>query len=240
MTGFLFVTEPLNPNCMLGPYDTYERGTPEWAEALAGHIKMHYQHATRTRDADFLVRDLREALRERPYPWDVWPDVANPDGHAWLDRLLVESGWHAHLCAVLSKIDPGLHATIAGLIAQVEAEVRTPGAPIGNQNAARPPEVETTVRDTHGCSEPEPRDGHATTGIRRRLQKRANQGDALAQELVAQLASNAISPNRAAIQAGMRAEYIRIPKGDPVRAAARIRERLGDAFAEALAAALNC
>ena len=139
---------------------------------------------------------------------------------------------------MLSKIDPALHAVIAGLIAQVEAEVRTPGNPTG---ANQYTDTSGPLSVTEDSPPPrEPVDYESSQGIRRRLQKRANQGDAQAQELVAQLASNAISANQAAIQAGMRAEYFRIPKDDPIRAAARIREKLGDSFADALQQALAC
>jgi hypothetical protein len=242
MTGSLFVTAPLNPNCMLGSYEDYPRGTPEWAEALAGYIQMHYQHATRTRDAELLVRDLKEALRERPYPWDVWPDVASPDGHAWLDRLLLESGWKEHLADLLARHDPGLHAVIAGLIAQVEAEVRTPG------NPDPPPKDEATGKfmrtvhtgsDTSSMDDGGGRDHTGAQGIRRRLQKRADEGDAQAQALVAALRENAISVNQAAIQAGMRAEYIRISKDDPIRAAAAIRRHWSPEQVQALCTALS-
>jgi hypothetical protein len=68
----------------------------------------------------------------------------------------------------------------------------------------------------------EPRDHMAARGIRRRLVKRAQAGDAQAAALVEQLKAG-LPVNQAAIAAGMRQEYMRVRKDDAVRACQRHR-----------------
>ena len=59
------------------------------------------------------------------------------------------------------------------------------------------------------------RDHTKARGIRRRIQKRAIAGDDQAQAVVAKLITGELSPNAAAIAAGMREKYIRISPSPP-------------------------
>ena len=67
--------------------------------------------------------------------------------------------------------------------------------------------------------------------------KRAQAGDTQAAALVEQLKAG-LPVHQAAIAAGMRQEYMRVRKDDPVKAAASMREKMGLEWCHRLAAAL--
>lgn len=219
---------------MLGPYDRHPVGSREWAEGLTMHLQSSLDHLQRDSNPRRVLRILRDALTANPHPWQVYPEEAKGNPETWL-RMATLLSW-SELQAQVERLDPKGWAEIAAKQSAWEADPehgRKPGAPAGNQNAAKDKE-ETTVSDTDDCS----RDQESARGIRRRLQKRANAGDEQAAELVSQLTAGDISVNQAAIAAGMRQQYIRVRTDDPAKAAASIVERMGAEWAGGLAMAI--
>jgi hypothetical protein len=212
---------------MIGPWDRHPVGSFEWAEAVSDHVQFNYQKLIQDGRPKQLVEVLRQAIENKPHPWEVFPEEANGNPEEWM-RLVTGVGW-SEIEAEVKRRDPEAWPAFAEKQANWESRNREPGAPVGNQNASR---NKTTVSDTDSCSE---RDNESARGIRRRIQKRANDGDEQAIELMSQLAAGDISVNQAAVAAGMRQEYMRLRKDDAAKAAKAIVERAGLDFAQALA-----
>jgi hypothetical protein len=220
----------LNLNPMLGVYDRHPRGSALWAEALAMHVQSSVVHLTRE-EGDWtghkrVVRILNDALKSKPQPWQVFPKEAQGNPEEWM-RLVTGMSWK-QLGDLIERRGPGTWAAISEKLAEWEAKNRELGAPVGNQNAAC---GKTTACDTGDCL----RDVDSARGIRRRIQKRANDGDPQAIELVSQLTTGDITVNQAAIAAGMRQRYIRLRTDQPTKAAKSIVQRVGHEFAAKLA-----
>jgi hypothetical protein len=120
---------------------------------------------------------------------------------------------------LIERRGPGTWAAISEKQAEWEAKNRTHGGD----------------RSKGGDTPDGPRDNKSARGIRRRIQKRANDGDPQAIELVSQLTTGDITVNQAAIAAGMRQRYIRLRTDQPTKAAKSIVQRVGHEFAAKLA-----
>jgi hypothetical protein len=222
----------LNP--MLGPWDRYEPGSEQWAQAIAMHIQLDYRQLKQEGRVGYLVRTLRTAVESDPAPWVVFPPEAKKSPEAWI-RMVTGESWSDVKAAVQPR-DPAAWLAIADRLAKWEKGHRKPGAPKGNQNAAKE-KARTTASDTRGCRD---RDSTEARGIQRRLAKRADAGDAQAAELVEQIAAGDLTVNQAAIAAGMRQRYFRVPLTDDVnKLAASIRRHLSPDHINALAQALT-
>ena len=206
---------------MIGPWDRHPVGSFEWAEAVSDHVQFNYQKLVSDGRTKQLVDVLREAIENKPHPWEVFPKEANGNPEVWM-RLITGVSW-GEIEAEVKRRDPEAWPVIAEKQAQWEAEHR--------ERTGRPKAGEKVTSVTGDMS----RDDESARGIRRRLQKRANDGDEQAKLLVSQLAAGDISVNQAAVAAGMRQEYMRLRKDDAAKAAKAIVERAGLDFAQALA-----
>jgi hypothetical protein len=207
----------VNVNHMLGPWEQYDRGSEKWAEAIAAQLQHSVERTIRDGDPVSVLLVLEEAFKESPHPWTVWPEEAKGNPEAWV-RMVTGKSWRDVEHLVKTRKGADAWEPIAAELARWEAEHRTAGAPEGNQNAAC---GKTTGGVTPGC--PEPRDNKSAPGIRRRLLKRAKDGDDQAAELIEQLTAGQLTVNQAAIAAGMRQQYFRVPLvHDPPRVAAAI------------------
>jgi hypothetical protein len=122
---------------------------------------------------------------------------------------------------------------IAAELARWEADPKY-GRKAGNPTGANQ-YTGGTSSDTGDCS----RDDESAPGIRRRLLKRANAGDDQAAELVARLTAGQLTVNQAAIAAGMRQQYFRVPLvHDPPRVAAAIAKHFNREEVKALCESL--
>lgn len=226
----------LNVSSMLGPWEQYERGSERWAEAVAAHLQHSVRRVVDDGDPVSVLIVLEEAILRDPHPWTVWPEEAKGSPEAWV-RMVTGHGWDDVARLVTTRKGPKAWEPFAQALTKWEAEHRNPGAPKGNQNAAKGKQ-KTNGSDTSNCSED--RDHTQARGIRRRLQKRADAGDEQAAELVDQLSSCAITVNQAAIAAGMRRRYFRVPvSSDPDAMAAAIRRHLSEEQVNQLVAALT-
>ena len=127
--------------------------------------------------------------------------------------------------------DPEAWNEISGAIAEWEAKKRTWKAqPRESGRFAAPCDTRDGGRV---------QDDQSAQGLRRRLYKRANEGDSEAAALIRQLGTGEITVNQAAIAAGMRAKYIRVPDDEPDRVAESLVRRKGPEWAAQLAAALT-
>lgn len=203
----------LNVSSMLGPWEQYERGSERWAEAVAAHLQHSMRRVVDDGDPVSVLIVLEEAILRDPHPWTVWPEEAKGSPEAWV-RMVTGQGWDdvAHL--VTTRKGAEAWTPFAQALALWEAEHRTHG---GDRSK--------------GCVAPVDceRDNQSTRGIRRRLQKRAAAGDEQAAELVDQLSACAITVNQAAIAAGIRRQYFRVPvSSDPGAMAAAIRRHLSE------------
>jgi hypothetical protein len=156
--------------------------------------------------ATLLVRAVNTDYR----PWEHWPEEArgNPDKYF---RLVIGCSWaEARQVVIGQGGEEGMQwvRVIDGALQEWEA-----GSVIQGRHVC------DTRMSTHGTSQ-------CTTGIRRRIQRRAIAGDDQAQAIVAQLATGELSPNAAAIAAGMREKYIRISPS-PLKAAKGLFTRQG-------------
>lgn len=205
---------------MIGPWDRHPVGSLEWAEAVSDHVQFNYQKLIQDGRPKQLVEVLREAIENEPHPWEVFPKEANGNPEEWM-RLVTGVGW-GEIEAEVKRRDPEAWPAFAEKQAKWEAEHRTDGRPKGE-----------TSCDTRSSP-----DDQSARGIRRRIQKRANDGDEQAIELVSQLTTGDITVNQAAIAAGMRQKYIRLRTDQPTKAAESIVQRVGVEFAAKLAAEL--
>lgn len=206
----------LNVSSMLGPWEQYERGSERWAEAVAAHLQHSMRRVVDDGDPVSVLIVLEEAILRDPHPWTVWPEEAKGSPEAWV-RMVTGQGWDdvAHL--VTTRKGAEAWTPFAQALALWEAEHRErTGRPKGGQKVG-------------GGTPDIPRDHKSTRGIRRRLRKRAAAGDEQAAELVDQLSACAITVNQAAIAAGIRRQYFRVPvSSDPGAMAAAIRRHLSE------------
>jgi hypothetical protein len=207
---------------MIGPWDRHEVGSQQWAEAVAMHLQHNYRKLLQDGTTSALVQVLREALNSSPHPWDVYPPQAKGDPERWM-RLVTGAGWK-EIQAEMERRDPEAWKAIAMRQAEWEAKHRPDGRPSNETGCGTPSSDE--------------RDNQSARGIRRRLQKRANAGDEQAMELVSQLAAGDTTVNQAAITAGMRKRYIRVPATTAEDAAVSLIRRMGAGWAHQLAEAL--
>ena len=188
-------------SAFMGPYTSYPEGSDDRHAAFARRVQSEYDRMQFAHPKDFalvLVRAVNTDYR----PWEHWPTEArgNPDKYF---RLVIGCSWDEARRVVIGQAgEDGLEwvRVIDGALQEWEAENRTDGRP-----------SKETMCVTQGLSE----DGHCSRGIRRRIQKRAIAGDDQAQAIIAKLATGELSPNAAAIAAGMREQYIRISPSPP-------------------------
>lgn len=219
----------VNVNHMLGPWEQYDRGSERWAEAIAAQLQHSVQRTIRDGDPVAVLLVLDEAFKESPHPWTVWPEEAKGNPETWV-RMVTGKSWKDVEHLVKTRKTPEAWEPIAGELARWEAKHRT---------------VETQPREGGrfavggGAPADKPRDHKSTRGIRRRLLKRANAGDDQAAVLVHQLTTGQLTVNQAAIAAGMRQRYFRVPLvRDPPKVAAAIAKHFNRAEVEALCEAL--
>jgi hypothetical protein len=194
----------------LGPYNSYPSKSKEWHVAFSRSVQSAFDRMQFAHPKDFALL-LVKAVNTDYRPWEHWPEEAqgSPDKYF---RLVIGCSWdEARRLVIGQGGEEGMQwvRVIDGALQEWEAKKRKAGAPEGNQNAAR---EKTTVGDTYYCPS---WDATEARGIRRRLQKRAIAGDDQAQAIVAKLATGELSPNAAAIAAGMREQYIRISPSPP-------------------------
>lgn len=212
---------------MIGPWDRHPVGSFEWAEAVSDHVQFNYQKLIQDGRPKQLVEVLRQAIENEPHPWEVFPEEANGNPEEWM-RLVTGVGW-SEIEAEVKRRDPDAWPSFAEKQAQWEADGnRKPGNRTGNNQYTK----RGTASDTGNSID---RDDESARGIRRRIQKRANDGDEQAIELVSQLTTGDITVNQAAIAAGMRQQYIRLRTDQPTKAAKSIVQRVGIEFAAKLA-----
>jgi hypothetical protein len=218
-----FTTDGLvNVNHMLGPWEQYDRGSERWAEAIAAQLQHSVQRTVRDGDPVSVLLVLEEAFKESPHPWAVWPEEANSNPEVWV-RLVTGKNWQDVEHLIRTRKGPEAWEPFAHALAQWEAEHRTHG---GDRSKSG----DTTLEQ---CISNEAR------GIRRRLLKRANDGDEQASSLVEQLTAGRLTVNQAAIAAGMRQRYFRVPlTDDPAKVAASIKRHLSAEQIAALKASL--
>lgn len=213
---------------MLGPWDRYEPGSEQWAQAVAMHIQVDYRRLRHEGSIGYLVKAIREAVTADPPPWTVFPEEANGNPETWM-RMVTGESW-ADVQAAVCRHDPAAWEPIAQHLARWEAKHRKRG----NPNFGNPEPSDLPIASDTGN-----RDDESARGIRRRLQKRADAGDAQAQELINQLADGAITVNQAAIEAGMRQRYFRVPLiRDPPKVAAAIAKHFTSSELQSLCEAL--
>ena len=213
---------PIRLSPMLGPWQQYDPGSVEWAKAIALHFQSNYWHIQRDGSVAPLVRIIRTALEAETPPWSVWPEEVKGDPKRWVKRITGDD-WDT-VGTLLRHGDPEAWNEISGAIAQWEAVNRTKGGDTSK------------VGDTYKASD---WDATEAQGIRRRLYKRANSGDGEAAALIRQLGTGEITVNQAAIAAGMRAKYIRVPDDEPDKVAESLVRRKCADWAAQLAAALT-
>jgi hypothetical protein len=143
---------------------------------------------------------LVKAVNTSSKPWEIWPAEAKKNPDQWF-KLVIGCSWASARQTVIGQAgEEGREwcAVIDQALQEWEAKNR--------KRTGRPRGALKVVRDTDDI----PRDQESVQGIRRRIQKRAIAGDDQAQAIVAKLATGELSPNAAAIAAGMREKYIRI------------------------------
>jgi hypothetical protein len=222
-------------NPMIGPWEKYERGSRQWAEAVVAHLQHSCSRTQDISDLKWMLAALKEACFADPAAWTVWPEEAKDDPRRWIEMATLCT-WDDLAAVVQSRLGKDEWKPFAQALANWEAEYRTSGAPEGNQNAAKE-KPKTTLCDTEDCSGPP--DWESAPGIRRRLLKRARAGDDQAVMIVEQLQAGVLSVNQAAIAAGMRQRYFRVPDTDDLaKVAAALRKHLAPEQCRALADAL--
>ena len=210
-------------NPFMKPYNSYPTGSEEWHAAFSRSVQSEFDRMQFAHPKDFALL-LVKAVNTDYRPWEHWPTEAEKSPDKYF-RLVIGCSWdEARRLVIGQGGEEGMQwvRVIDGALQEWEAENRKHGAPEGNQNAAC---EKTTVSVTDGCL----RDQESARGIRRRLQKRAIAGDDQAQAIVDKLASGELSPNAAAIAAGMREKYIRISPS-PTKAAKSLASKQGQAW----------
>jgi len=203
----------------LKPYTSYPFDTAEAQEAFCRSVqsefdRMQFSHPKHF--ASLLVKAVNTSCK----PWEIWPTEAKSNPDQWF-KLVIGCSWASARQTVIGQAgEEGREwcAVIDQALQEWEAKNRTTG---GDRRSD----------DFNGCDTPaeDKRDNQSTRGIRRRLQKRAIAGDDQAHTIVAKLATGELSPNAAAIAAGMREQYIRISPSPP-KAAKGLITRQGKAW----------
>jgi len=121
------------------------------------------------------------------------------------------------------RLDPSL---VERVKKKAKEEGRTVGALVGTALEAWLESASNQGRDKEIACGAGYLDADDAQGIRRRIQRRAIAGDDQAQAIVDKLATGELSPNAAAIAAGMREQYIRISPS-PSKAAKGLFTRKG-------------
>lgn len=184
-------------SAFLGPHSSYPEDSEERHMAFSRSVQSEFdrmQFAHPKGFATLLVKAVNTDYR----PWEHWPEEAkgNPDKYF---RLVIGCSWaEARQVVIGQGGEEGMQwvRIIDGALQEWEA--------LNRKRTGRPRKEVVSV--THDIST----DQQSARGIRRRLQKRAIAGDDQAQTIVAKLATGELSPNAAAVAAGMREKYIRI------------------------------
>jgi hypothetical protein len=201
-------------SAFLGPHSSYPEDSEERHIAFSRSVQSEFdrmQFAHPKGFATLLVKAVNTDYR----PWEHWPEEAkgNPDKYF---RLVIGCSWaEARRVVIGQGGEEGMQwvRVIDGALQEWEAKFRKHGGD----------------RSNGGDTPDGPRDHKSARGIRRRIQKRAIAGDDQAQEIVAKLATGELSPNAAAIAAGMREKYIRISPL-PSKAAKSLIAKKGQAW----------
>jgi hypothetical protein len=199
---------------MVGPWDQYEKGSAKWAEAIAAHLQGTCRRTQDPTDPKRITMVLKEALFSDPPPWKVWPEEAKGNPEVWV-RMVTLLTWEEVKGLVISRLDDHAWEPFETALSLWEVDHRCHG---GDRKSQAFKSGVTTL---------DPCESNEARGIRRRLQKRAKAGDEQATALVEQLATGQLTVNQAAIAAGMRQRYFRVPLvDDPAKVAAAIRKHL--------------
>jgi len=200
-------------NPLLGPYNSYPEGSEQWHVAFSRSVQSEFDRMQFAHPKDFAMLLVR-AVNTDYRPWEHWPLEAGESPDKYF-RLVIGCSWDEARRLVIGqggKEGEQWVRVIDGALQEWEAKFRKHGGDRSN------------VCDTHVEE-----DRHCARGIRRRIQKRAIAGDDQAQAIVAKLATGELSPNAAAIAAGMREQYIRISPS-PSKAAKGLFTRKGQAW----------
>ena len=187
-------------SAFMGPYTSYPEGSDDRHAAFARRVQSEYDRMQFAHPKDFALV-LVKAVNTDYRPWEHWPTEArgNPDKYF---RLVIGCSWDEARRVVIGQAgEDGLEwvRVIDGALQEWEAKYRRHG---GDRSKGSDTTLASCISDD-------------TRGIRRRIQKRAMAGDDQAQAIVAKLATGELSPNAAAIAAGMREQYIRISPSPP-------------------------
>jgi hypothetical protein len=205
-------------NPLMGPYNSYPQGSQEWHVAFSRSVQSEFDRMQFAHPKDFAML-LVKAVNTDYRPWEHWPKEAEKSPDRYF-RMVIGCSWdEARRLVIGQGGEEGMQwvRVIDGALQEWEAKNR--------KRTGRPKGALKVVRDTDDI----PRDQESVQGIRRRIQKRAIAGDDQAQEIVAKLATGELSPNAAAIAAGMREQYIRISPSPP-KAAKGLITRQGKAW----------
>lgn len=187
-------------NPLMGPYNSYPPGSQEWHVAFSRSVQSEFDRMQFAHPKDFAML-LVKAVNTDYRPWEHWPTEAEKSPDRYF-RMVIGCSWdEARRLVIGQGGEEGMQwvRVIDGALQEWEAENRKHGGDRSN------------VCDTDDAL----RDRESARGIRRRIQKRAIAGDDQAQAIVAKLATGELSPNAAAIAAGMREQYIRISPSPP-------------------------
>jgi len=200
-------------NPFLKPYTAYPPNSEEWHVAFSRSVQSEFDRMQFAHPKEFAML-LVKAVNTDYRPWEYWPEEAkgSPDKYF---RLVIGCSWAGARQMVIGQGgEEGRQwcNVIDGAMQEWEAKKR-------KRTGRRKAEV---MCDTHDLTD----DGHDANGLRRRIQKRANAGDPDARVLAEQLKAGTISPNAAAIAAGMREKYIRISPS-PSKAAKSLASKQG-------------
>ena len=187
-------------NPLMGPYNSYPQGSQEWHVAFSRSVQSEFDRMQFAHPKDFAML-LVKAVNTDYRPWEHWPTEAEKSPDRYF-RMVIGCSWdEARRLVIGQGGEEGMQwvRVIDGALQEWEAENRKHGGDRSN------------VCDTDDAL----RDQESARGIRRRIQKRAIAGDDQAQTIVAKLATGELSPNAAAVAAGMREQYIRISPSPP-------------------------
>jgi hypothetical protein len=196
-------------NPLMGPYNSYPQGSQEWHVAFSRSVQSEFDRMQFAHPKDFAML-LVKAVNTDYRPWEHWPTEAEKSPDRYF-RMVIGCSWdEARRLVIGQGGEEGMQwvRVIDGALQEWEAKAVVQGRHVCD-----------TRMSVHGTSQ-------CTVGIRRRIQRRAIAGDDQAQTIVAKLATGELSPNAAAIAAGMREQYIRISPS-PSKAAKGLVTRQG-------------
>jgi len=195
-------------NPLLGPYNSYPEGSEQWHVAFSRSVQSEFDRMQFAHPKDFAML-LVKAVNTDYRPWEHWPLEAGESPDKYF-RLVIGCSWDEARRLVIGqggKEGEQWVRVIDGALQEWEAEHVKPG----------PSQIACGAGYL---------DADDAQGIRRRIQRRAIAGDDQAQAIVDKLATGELSPNAAAIAAGMREQYIRISPS-PSKAAKGLFTRKG-------------